>query len=683
MNANQYLKLGLLTVGCLAAGSSTFAQAPNITVQPVAQTVQVGDGVTFSVTATGAAPLYYQWKLGTTNLPGATTNPLVLPNVSYAQAGNYSVVVSNGVSTAASAKAALTVVSREIWAWGDNSLDKLVIPTWLSNVVAVSGGVYPVTAISTNGSPTSWGSDCCFGYTNAPSYLHDSVKVACGFYHSLVLRTNGTTVCWGNTIPGGECSEYFGEWTGIVNIAAGHRWGVGLRTNGTIALAGWPDIGNPVFPGGFPVQNCTAIAAGFGHLITLRGDGMVQSWGSTTNVPTDLNSVVAVASGNAHNLALRVDGTLVAWGSNAFGQTNVPVGLSNVIAIACGSDHCLALRNDGVLFAWGKNNFGQTNIPPYVQSVGGIGAGCAADLSLAFPAKGAPFINSRLADQIWNQLSPPSTVYFRVEATGARPLNYQWTRNGADIPGATNAVLQVSDPVNHQGRYTVIVSNALGVATIPQARLKIDVPQTPLQAALENYLPWTNGGNAAWFAQTAQTVDGVDAARSGAIANNQESWLETSVGGPGFLVYWWMVSSESDFDLLEFYVDGNLQPGRISGNVAWQQRIVPITNGAHTLRWRYSKDTADSAGLDAGFLDYVSFSTTLPAFAKLPNGWFQLSFTNTPAASYTIVGSTNIALPLGSWPALGSPTEISPGQFVFTDPQATNNVRRFYRVRTP
>ena len=63
-----------------------------------------------------------------------------------------------------------------------------------------------------------------------------------------------------------------------------------------------------------------------------------------------------------------------------------------------------------------------------MQLAGGIGSGCAANVSLAFPAKGAPFITSRLADQVWNQLSPPATVYFRVDATGARPHGYQWKR---------------------------------------------------------------------------------------------------------------------------------------------------------------------------------------------------------------------------------------------------------------
>ena len=68
---------------------------------------------------------------------------------------------------------------------------------------------------------------------------------------------------------------------------------------------------------------------------------------------------------------------------------------------------------------------------------------------------------------------------------------------------------------------------------------------------------------------------------------------------------------------------------------------------------------------------------------KLPNGPFQFSFTNTPGASFTVLTSTNIALPSSNWSVLGAPNEISPGYFQFADPQATNRPISFYRVRSP
>jgi hypothetical protein len=67
---------------------------------------------------------------------------------------------------------------------------------------------------------------------------------------------------------------------------------------------------------------------------------------------------------------------------------------------------------------------------------------------------------------------------------------------------------------------------------------------------------------------------------------------------------------------------------------------------------------------------------------KLINGSFQFNFTNSVGAVFGALASTNVSLPLSNWVALGGVTEISPGQFQFTGPQATNSSQRFYyRVR--
>ena len=68
---------------------------------------------------------------------------------------------------------------------------------------------------------------------------------------------------------------------------------------------------------------------------------------------------------------------------------------------------------------------------------------------------------------------------------------------------------------------------------------------------------------------------------------------------------------------------------------------------------------------------------------RLTNGAFQFSFTNSAGTVFGVLAATNVALPLSNWTALGGVVEISPGQFQFTDPQATNGLRRFYCVRVP
>lgn len=60
-----------------------------------------------------------------------------------------------------------------------------------------------------------------------------------------------------------------------------------------------------------------------------------------------------------------------------------------------------------------------------------------------------------------------------------------------------------------------------------------------------------------------------------------------------------------------------------------------------------------------------------------------LTFTNLPGVRFTVLGSTNLALPSSNWAVLGSTTETSSGQFQFADPLAGTLPQRFYRVRTP
>jgi hypothetical protein len=66
--------------------------------------------VTFSVSATSEAPLFYQWRFGNENIEGATNSTLFLPNVQPNQAGNYSVVMFSRLRSAESSNATLTLL---------------------------------------------------------------------------------------------------------------------------------------------------------------------------------------------------------------------------------------------------------------------------------------------------------------------------------------------------------------------------------------------------------------------------------------------------------------------------------------------------------------------------------------------------------------------------------------------
>src|SRR5271169_2921316 len=104
------LALSLLA-GC-GASSPTMQStaAPTISTQPSNQTVTAGLIATFSVAATGTAPLSYQWQEGTNPIPGAISASYSTPATTSANNGSqFKVVVSNSAGSQTSNAARLTV----------------------------------------------------------------------------------------------------------------------------------------------------------------------------------------------------------------------------------------------------------------------------------------------------------------------------------------------------------------------------------------------------------------------------------------------------------------------------------------------------------------------------------------------------------------------------------------------
>ena len=128
-----------------------------------------------------------------------------------------------------------------------------------------------------------------------------------------------------------------------------------------------------------------------------------------------------------------------------------------------------------------------------------------------------------------------------------------------------------------------------------------------LHEALDTALSFTTGGNADWFSQGATFYHDGDAAQSGNIAHDQESWLQTTISGTGTVSFYWKVSSETLCDFLAFYIDGSLQD-RISGSVEWRHVTYEITDsGSHTLEWQYAKDRGTNSRDDCGWVDKVEW----------------------------------------------------------------------------
>ena len=86
------------------------ATPPTITQHPASQTAKAGTAATFSIAATGTAPLAYQWRKDGAAIGGATSPSYTTPTLTTADHGTqFSVVVSNSAGTVTSNSATLTI----------------------------------------------------------------------------------------------------------------------------------------------------------------------------------------------------------------------------------------------------------------------------------------------------------------------------------------------------------------------------------------------------------------------------------------------------------------------------------------------------------------------------------------------------------------------------------------------
>jgi hypothetical protein len=120
---------GNVTSSAAALTVNAASVSPSITAQPANQTVTAGQTATFSIAATGTAPLSYQWQKNGAAISGATSSSYTTPATTSADNGTqFTVLVSNAVGSSSSSAATLTVDSTSpsvFPAWVAPSLDRV------------------------------------------------------------------------------------------------------------------------------------------------------------------------------------------------------------------------------------------------------------------------------------------------------------------------------------------------------------------------------------------------------------------------------------------------------------------------------------------------------------------------------------------------------------------------------
>ncbi|HLY11323.1 MAG TPA: hypothetical protein VKW04_18620 [Planctomycetota bacterium] len=146
--ANGILRVDDVSVTPVGGGGGGGPVAPAVTSQPSNRSVTAGQTATFSVGASGTAPLSYQWEKNGAAISGATGSSYTTPPTTLADSGElFRVVVTNAAGSVTSASAMLTVGAASGGGslpapWKDGDVGSVGVP----GSASATGGVFTVKA---------------------------------------------------------------------------------------------------------------------------------------------------------------------------------------------------------------------------------------------------------------------------------------------------------------------------------------------------------------------------------------------------------------------------------------------------------------------------------------------------------------------------------------------------------
>jgi hypothetical protein len=414
-------------------------QPPLITQPPQGGTRLLGDSFTFSVSAGGDPPLYYQWWKDGGPLNGATNISLTVSNLQISDAGAYNVVVSNAFGTATSAAAALNVI--------DPALD---ITSDLRAWYRMDDGTF-LTASDSSGN----------GYLgNLQGFVDDDSQWVSGRIDG-GLRFNplGSGVNEVVLVP--DTGQFDFSASPEFTLAAWVR-AAGTQEDGAALLAHGT--------GGGGEQYAIDIFAGTYRFFVRGAGGAAQVAQGTVRANDTWQHVVAVYSRTLNRMKLYVNKSEVAsvtpFATGLLAQQHeLSLGARQLST----TDYNLNLN--GVL----------DDVRVYARAL--TPNDVAALYDVAAPM--GPTIVQQPQDTYGGVGDSGS---FSVAVDGTVPLIYQWRKNGVEIPGATNATLVITNAqLSDDADYSVVVTNALGSASSAEAHLAVipflDLSSAPVQAS--------------------------------------------------------------------------------------------------------------------------------------------------------------------------------------------------------
>jgi alpha-tubulin suppressor-like RCC1 family protein len=296
--------------------------------------------------------------------------------------------------SANSAHVAAVKTDGTLWIWGANSFGQL----------GINNTTFKSTPVTTFVGGTDWKQVACGGrFTSA---VTDAFTAA--------IKTDGTLWTWGrnsyanlgtnNTTQRNTPGTTFVGGTTWKQVSCGQGFVAAIKTDGTLWTWGrnaYAQLG--INAGGSATGRSTPVttflggtdwkevACGSSHVLAIKNDGTLWTWGRNNNRQLGINATNAnistpvttflggttwkkVAGGYSHSAAIKYDGTLWLWGSGGSGQlghnatTNrsTPVttfsGGTNWKQVSCGYNFTGATKTDGTLWTWGYNAYFELGI---------------------------------------------------------------------------------------------------------------------------------------------------------------------------------------------------------------------------------------------------------------------------------------------------------------------------------
>ncbi len=395
------------------------------------------------------------------------------------------------------------------------------------------------------------------------------------------------------------------------------------------------------------------------------------------------------------------------WRNTGHGFTNVPI--AGLIGTSFGSA------------AWG--DFDNDGLPDFLIAGNVAGSQLWRNTGNGFinvpvPGLGGVFVNS----VAWGDYDNDGLLDFLLEGTSTNGLISQLWRNLGNsftnvpvpgLPGVSDGSLAWGD-YDNDGRLDFLITGLTnGAMRISQVWrntgsgfTNVTIPGLP--GSFDSSVAWgdyDNDGRLDFL--FAGRIEGGNVSqlwRNTVVSSNSPPFapagLSATVSG-GRVVLSWNAPADDHTPAagLSYNVRIGTTPGgseiasapALTNGMLLVPRIGTARNGSAVFdlppgqTYYWSVQAVDSGFVGSPFAAEQQFSISPLLINPVihANGFFEFGFTGTPGASFVALATTNLSLSLSNWTVVGTPTEISPGQFQFTDLQAPNNPQRFYRVRSP